>query len=40
MSQMKPTITDIQIFKGNIIDSRDLLFLHKDNIAYFVDINH
>jgi len=39
MSQVKPTITDIQTFKSNIIDSRDLLFLRKDNIAYFVDIN-
>jgi len=37
MSQMKPIITDIQTFKGNIIDSCDLLFLRKDNIAYFVD---
>jgi len=39
MSQMKSTITDIQTFKGNIIDSRELLFLRKNNIAYFVDIN-
>jgi len=39
MPQMKPTITNIQTFKNNVIDSRDLLFLRKDNIAYFVDIN-
>jgi len=24
---------------NNIIDSRDLLFLRKDNVAYFIDIN-
>jgi len=34
-----PTITNIQTFKNNVINSRDLLFLRKDNIAYFVDIN-
>jgi len=39
MSHMKPTIIDIQTFKGNVIDIRDLLFLRKDNIAYFDDIN-
>jgi len=39
MSQMKPTITDIQTFKSNVIDSRDLSFLRKDNIAYFVDVS-
>jgi len=39
MPQMKPAITNIQTFKNNVIDSRDLLFLRKDNIAYFVDIN-
>jgi len=39
MPQMKPTITNVQTFKNNIIDSCDLLFLRKDNIACFVDIN-
>jgi len=38
MSQIKPTVTDIQTFKSNIIDSHDLLFLRRDNIAYFVDV--
>jgi len=38
-SQIKPTIIDIQTLKSNTVKSRDLLFLRKDNIAYFVDIN-
>lgn len=38
-SQNKPTISNIQTIKNNIIDSRDLLFLRKDNVAYFVDTN-
>jgi len=38
-SRIKPTITDIQTLKSNIVESRDLLFLRKDNIAYFVNIN-
>ena len=29
----------IKIIKNNIINSRNLLFLRRDNIAYFVDIN-
>jgi len=28
-----------QTIKTNIIESRELLFLHKDNFAYFVDIH-
>jgi len=39
MSQIKPTNTDIQTFKSNVINFCNLLFLRKDNIAYFVDIN-
>ena len=34
-----PIIVNDQIIKNNILDSRDLLFLRKDNVAYFVDTN-
>ncbi|KAG5314888.1 POL4 protein, partial [Pseudoatta argentina] len=34
-----PIIINDQIIKNNILDSRDLLFLRKDNVAYFVDTN-
>jgi len=34
-SQIKPNIVDIQTFKNNVIKTRDLLFLRKDNVAYF-----
>jgi len=37
--QTKPNITDIQTLKSNIIESRDLLFLRKDNVTYFVNID-
>jgi len=33
----KPTIITSQTIRNNVIESRDLLFLRKDNIAYFVD---
>lgn len=33
----KPKIIENKIVKNNIIDSRELLFLRKDNVAYFVD---
>lgn len=35
----KPTINNQQIIKNNIIKSCDLVFLRKDNTAYFVDTN-
>ena len=35
----KPVIIENKIIKSNIIDSRDLLFLRKDHVAYFVDIH-
>ena len=34
-----PIIVNDQIIKNNILDSRDLLFLRKDNSVYFVDTN-
>ncbi|XP_011871373.1 PREDICTED: uncharacterized protein LOC105563955, partial [Vollenhovia emeryi] len=37
--QEKPTIVDIQTTNSNVIETRDLLFLRKDNVAYFVDTN-
>ena len=33
----KPTVIKNQIVKSNVLDSRELLFLRKDNLAYFVD---
>ncbi|XP_029670024.1 ring-infected erythrocyte surface antigen-like [Formica exsecta] len=33
----KPMIIENRLIKSNIIDSRKLLFLRKDNVAYFVD---
>jgi len=36
---MNPSIIDIQTFKNSVIETRDLLFLRKDNVAYFVDTN-
>jgi len=33
----KSSIVDDQIIKNNIFDSRELLFLRKDNVAYFID---
>jgi len=33
----KSSIVEDQIIKNNILDSRGLLFLRKDNTAYFVD---
>ena len=33
----KPTIITSQTIKNNIIESRELLFLRKDNLVYFVD---
>jgi len=30
-------VVDDQIIKNNILDSRELLFLRKDNVAYFVN---
>jgi len=33
----KRSIVEDQIIKSNILDSRELLFLRKDNVAYFVD---
>jgi len=36
-SRIKSNIIDIQTFKNNVIETRDLLFLRKDNIAYFID---
>ena len=38
-SKHKPTVISSQTINKNIIESRDLLFLRKDNLAYFVDIN-
>ncbi|KAL6421668.1 hypothetical protein ACFW04_014483 [Cataglyphis niger] len=35
--KVKPAIIENRITKSNIIDSRELLFLRKDNVAYFVD---
>lgn len=35
----KPTVINIQTFKENIIETRDLLFLRKDNITYLTDTN-
>ncbi|KAM0724679.1 Retrovirus-related Pol polyprotein from transposon 17.6 [Formica fusca] len=34
----KPAFIENRIIHGNVIDSRELLFLRKDNIVYFVDI--
>ena len=34
-----PIIVNDQIIKNNILDFRDLLFLRKDNVAYFIDTN-
>ena len=34
-----PIIVNDQIMKNNILDSPELLFLRKDNVAYFVDTN-
>ncbi|KAL6263107.1 hypothetical protein P5V15_005909 [Pogonomyrmex californicus] len=39
LRKTKPVIVENQALKSNIIDSRELLFLRKDNIVYFVDIN-
>jgi len=36
---MKPSIVEDQIIKNNILNSRELLFLRKDNVAYFVNTN-
>ncbi|XP_018374503.1 PREDICTED: uncharacterized protein LOC108768539, partial [Trachymyrmex cornetzi] len=36
-SGVKPTIANSETVKSNVIDSRDLLFLCKDNVAYFVN---
>ncbi|XP_029675230.1 uncharacterized protein LOC115242829 [Formica exsecta] len=33
----KPAFIENRIIHGNVIDSRELLFLRKDNIVYFVD---
>ncbi|KMQ88977.1 enzymatic polyprotein endonuclease reverse [Lasius niger] len=33
----KPIVIENKIIKNNIIDSRELLFLRKDNVAYFVN---
>ncbi|KAL6421531.1 hypothetical protein ACFW04_014290 [Cataglyphis niger] len=35
--KVKPAIIENRITKSNIIDSRELLFLRKDNVAYFVN---
>ncbi|KAL6420401.1 hypothetical protein ACFW04_014528 [Cataglyphis niger] len=35
--KIKPTIIENRTIKSNIIDSRKILFLRKDNVAYFVD---
>jgi len=36
--RIKFSITDIQTFKNNVIETRDLLFLRKD-VTYFIDSN-
>ena len=36
-AKLKSTIVNNQFNSGNIVDSRELLFLRKDNVAYFVD---
>src|SRR5436190_7200617 len=38
LRKTKPFITENKIIQHNIIDSRELLFLRKDHVAYFVDI--
>jgi len=35
--RINPSIIDIQTFKNSVIETSDLLFLRKDNVAYFVD---
>jgi len=37
--RINPSIIDIQIFKNSVIETGDLLFLRKNNVAYFVDTN-
>ena len=36
--RVKPTFTNIQTIKSNVIDSYNLIFLRKNKVAYF-DIN-
>ncbi|KAL6266190.1 hypothetical protein P5V15_003050 [Pogonomyrmex californicus] len=38
-NKLKPTIIDNKLIKNNVVDFRELLFLRKDNVAYFVDVN-
>jgi len=33
----KPSIVEDQIIKNNVLDSRELLSLRKDNVTYFID---
>ena len=37
--KIRPIIVNDQTIENNILDSRELLFLRKDNVAYFVDTN-
>ncbi|KAL6264251.1 hypothetical protein P5V15_004340 [Pogonomyrmex californicus] len=39
INKLKPTIIDHKLMKNNVVDSRELLFFRKDNVAYFVDVD-
>ncbi|KAL6268253.1 hypothetical protein P5V15_001368 [Pogonomyrmex californicus] len=39
IDKLNPTIIDYKLMKNNVVDSHELLFLRKDNIAYFVDVD-